>query len=125
MAAALLGVPLRPFNDFVEKRRIQEGKEVRTVEWYLEQSDEKKEFKTTELLKWWRDPAWVAANPKHPLARFREYWNALKDACAHENQAVPIAVKVRELGGGRKRAVFIPFDITPERKKELLEMFNA
>lgn len=121
MAAAVLGVPLRPVNDCVETRRVEGGKEVRYVAWYLEQCDAAKIYKTNELLKWWRDPAWLAANPEHPLARFREYWQALKDAEAHEQNCLVLAAVTRG-----KRHVHIPMypPITEERKKQLLAMLD-
>lgn len=119
MAAACLGVHLRPTNDFVEKRRLQNGKEVRSCEWYLEQADPAKIHRTNELRKWWDDPAWVAAHPEHPLAVLREYWNALQDAAAHEQKTVPLAVVKK----GNKYA-FIPLDCEPDRKKKLLQMLN-
>lgn len=119
MACAVLGVQLRPVNDFVEKRRMVNGKEVRHVSWYLEQASPDKTQKTNELLGWWKDPEWLAANPTHPLALLKEYWQALKDAKAHEEQTVPIAVVTRG-----KRHVELPYDIDPERKKQLLQMLN-
>lgn len=119
MAAAVLGVKLRPFNDFVEKRRMVDGKEVRTVEWYLEQTDPLQRHKSAELLKWWNDLEWLKANTDHPLALLKEYWTALKDAEQHEKDAVPIAVVCR----GKKYA-FIPYDCPQDRKQKLLKMLE-
>ena len=122
MAAAVLGVPLRPVNDFVETRRVENGKEVRYVAWYLEQCSPDQIHKTNELLKWWRDPAWLKANPAHPLAQFREYWQALKDAEAHEKQSLVLAAITR---GNRHAHIPIFPPIPEEKKKQILTMLES
>jgi hypothetical protein len=121
MAAAVLGVPLRPLNDFVEYRRRKEGGGGVQIDvaWFLEQRSPDGEQKTNQLWLWWNDPAWLSANPGHPLARFKEYWQALKDARAHEEKVVPLAVVTRG-----NRTLHIPFDVTPERKAKLLALLN-
>ncbi len=121
MAAAVLGVPLRPVNDFVETRRVEDGRETRYVAWYLEQSDASQQQKTNELLRWWRDPKWLAENPTHPLAMMREYWQALRDAAAREKTGLILAAITR----GKKHA-HIPIQppISPERKNKILEMLE-
>lgn len=120
MAAAVLGVPLRPVNDFVEYRRRKEGGGVQIdVAWFLEQRSPDGQVKTNQLWLRWNDPAWLAANPQHPLALFKEYWQALKDARAREERVVPLGVVTRG-----EKTLHIPFDVTPEKKAKLLALLN-
>ncbi len=65
-------------------------------------------------------PRLAGANPTHPLAMFREYWQALKDAQAHEaTGALFLSVITRG-----KRHVHIPRNLDPERKAQLLQMLD-
>jgi hypothetical protein len=122
MAAAVLGVRLAPVNDCIEYRRVgSDGKPVRSVSWFLEQSDPKRVYRTAELYRWWRDPAWLAANPTHPLALLREYWQALQDAEAREKSALILAAITR---GNRHLHLPLNTNLDPERKAKLLELLE-
>jgi len=120
MAAALLGVPLAEQNDFILTRRVEAGKSVELVSWYLATKSADGRFKTAQLWAWWNDPEWLAANPTHPLAIYREFADALRDAAAHEAATPAIAVLTR----GARRA-FIPVNLPADRKKKLLELFET
>lgn len=68
------------------------------------------------LVKQWRSPEWLAANPQTPLAWVRQAVVNTSAFRASLAKVSPLAVVRR----GRRKAL-IPVDATEERKKELLE----
>jgi len=123
MAAAVLGIPLAPINDFVEYRRVDAtGQPKQTVSWFLAQRDPTGRYKTNALYRQWRDPAWLAANPEHPLALMRAYSAALRAGEAHEATGGLILAAITR---GQKHA-HIPLntDLDPVRKQQLLDMLD-
>lgn len=90
-------------------------------------------FETDKLRKWWSDPAWLEANPTHPLAllRRREAFDGIPSEILDRSRrieawlreelkkSVPLAV-VRK---GQKR-VLIPIDATPAEEALWLEKLN-
>jgi hypothetical protein len=120
MAAALLGVPLRKRNDFVITRRVESGARVDMIAWNFNLKSRDGQYKAALLWKWWNDPEWLAANPTHPLAIYREFAQALEDAAAHEATAIPLAV----FSHGRRYA-HIPINCKPERKEKLLALLRS
>jgi len=118
MVAALvtLGVPLYAAQPFLETREIAEGQEKRIVTWCLGTITSDGRFKTRELIQWWKDEAWFAINPEHPLAYAKAAVANHQRLVAAVKTSVPLAL-VRK---GRKLAL-IPFDAPPERRQQLLD----
>ena len=121
MVAALvtLGVPFYEAQPFLETREIVDGQEKRTVTWCLETKTADGRFKTRELIQWWRDDAWLHANPEHPLAYAKAAVANYRRLVAGIETSVPLAL-VRK---GRKFAL-IPFDAPPARRQQLLDSLN-
>lgn len=70
-ALTTLGVPEHPDKRFAytDTRTAIEGGAVRRVlKWCLLSKSSDGVYKTQQLIKWWHDPAWLAANPTHELA---------------------------------------------------------
>lgn len=114
-----LGVPFYDEQPFMETREIVNGEERRTVTWCLRTKTEDGRFKTRELIQWWKDEAWLHANPEHPLAY-------AKAAIANHQRlvaGVKISAPVALVRKGKKFAL-IPFDAPPARRQQLLDSLN-
>jgi hypothetical protein len=77
MAAAVLGIPLRPIP-FTDRTRATPSGKVRELAWLLE--DETAGVETVQLWERWHSPTWREANPDAPITLLRTYWDALLEA---------------------------------------------
>ena len=115
-ALTALGVPFYESQPYLEAREIVHGEERITVTWCMETHTADNRWKTQDLIAWWHDVEWLAANEDHPLAYAR--------AAARNYQRIMDGVKSSApVGIVRKGSKFalIPFDATPERRKALLD----
>ncbi|MCX6968199.1 MAG: hypothetical protein NTZ46_10575 [Verrucomicrobia bacterium] len=118
-ALVTMGVAFYDAQPYLETREIVNGEERRTVTWCLATKTADGRFKTRELIQWWRDAAWLAANPEHPLAY-------AKKAVANYQRLVDGVKSTAPIGIIRKGGKFamIPFDAAPERRQQLLDSLN-
>ena len=114
-----LGVPFYKPQPFLETREIIEGQEKRTMTWCLHPKSTDGRFKTHELIQWWHDESWLAANSEHPLAYAKAAVANYQRLVAGTKSSVPLAL-IRK----GKRFALIPFDATPERRQQLLDRLN-
>ncbi len=121
MVAALvtLGVPFYAPQPFLETRETLNEQEKRTVTWCLQTKSSDGRFKTRELIQWWRDEAWLAANPEHPLAYVKAAIANHQRFAAAMKTSIPLAL-VRK----GKRFALIPLDATSKRRQQLLDLLN-
>jgi hypothetical protein len=77
MAAAVLGIPLRPIP-FTDRTRATAAGKTRELAWLLE--DEAAGLETAKLWQQWHSAAWREANPTAPITLLRSYWDALQEA---------------------------------------------
>jgi len=115
-ALTALGVPFYAEQPYLETREIVHGEERITVTWCMKTSTADGRFKTQELIRWWHDEAWLAANEDHPLAYARAAAVNYRRIADGVKGSAPVGI-VRK---GSKFAL-IPFDVSPERRKELLD----
>jgi|GEM_PF-1231724 len=114
-ALTALGIPLDTDCPYQETREMVDGHEQRVVTWVLKPSSVCGRFETQAMLKAWDDPAFAKTNPEHPFAYIKQaFENLLRIRCGVAAQA-PLAL-IRK----GKRIALIPFDLTPERREELL-----
>jgi len=118
-ALVTLGVPFYEPQPYQETREIVDGQEKHTVTWCLQTKTEDGRFKTRELIQWWRDDAWLATNNEHPLAYAKAAIANYQRLTAGVKTSVPLAM-VRK----GKRFALIPFDATPERRLQLLNLLS-
>ena len=121
MVAALVSLGVQPYDSqpYLETREIVDDIEKRVVTWCLQTRSEDLRFKTRELIAWWHDEAWLKANPEHPLSYAKAAVANFQRLSAGVNASVPLAL-VRK---GKKFAL-IPFDASPERRQQLLDLLN-
>ena len=75
---------------------------------------------TAELIKWWSDPEWLAANPAHE-------WTTVR-TILHCGAAVARAIRESEPREVHRRGdlqCHIPIHATPERRQWLLDQFHG
>ena len=118
-ALVSLGVPFYEPQPYLETREIVEGAEKRTITWCLHTKTSDGRFKTRELIKLWHDEAWLAANPDHPLAYAKATVTNYQRLVDGVKASVPLAL-VRK----GKRFALIPFDASPQRRQQLLDLLN-
>lgn len=126
MVAALtaMGVELdEHFPPTETREKVPDGKggyrTKRTVTFTLRPKSSCGRFKTATLIGWWKDPAWHAANPEHPLAYLKQGFENFSRIGDFVHSIVPCAIHRK----GRRIAV-IPLDASPERRQALLDGLN-
>lgn len=77
MAAAVLGIPLRPVP-FTDRTRATTDGKVRELAWLLD--DKAGDIEAAKLWQQWHSKEWREANPDAPITLLRAYWDALQEA---------------------------------------------
>jgi len=115
-ALTALGVPFYEQQPYLETREIVHGEERVTVTWCMETRTADGRYRTQDLITWWHDAEWLAANEDHPLAYARA-------AVANYRRIVDGVKSSAPVGIVRKGSKFalVPFDATPERRQALLD----
>lgn len=113
-ALLTLGAQLDETQPYQEFREVVDGQPRRQVMWLLKEKT-LTGVAVQDLVKQWRDEAWLKANPESPLAHIK---------CAIENYrqlviAIKSSVPVSIVRRGRKLAI-IPKNASPDRRTELL-----
>jgi len=115
-ALAAVGIPLDSDCPYLETRELIDGREQRVVTWTIKPESACERFITQAMIRAWNETDFVQHNPEHPLsyikAAFQNHARVLESIISQ----APLAL-IRK----GKRMALIPFDATPERRKELLE----
>ena len=114
-ALATLGIPLDHDCPFLETRELIDGRERRLVTWTLKAQSVCGQHDARKLIEAWHDPVWTTQNAEHPFAYIATAFRNASLLGAEVARLAPVAL-IRK---GRRLAL-VPFDATPERRKELL-----
>jgi hypothetical protein len=115
-----VGVTLHPAFPFAIRTEEIGGELVTTWRWLLAVASVDGLYATGDLLQWWADAAWQAANPKHEFALVCAVVRNMGVVAADVRATVPRAV-VRQ---GRTSA-FIPATASPARRSHLLAQLDG
>ena len=117
MAAALatIGIALDEDCPFQETWEVVNEVQERVVTWVFKPKSNCGRYQTQEMIEAWDDPSFVVQNPEHPFAYVKAALGNHTRLVEQISRHAPIAI-IRK---GRRMA-FIPFDVAPERREELL-----
>jgi hypothetical protein len=110
-----VGVGLHPQFAFYAWREEIAGETVTMWRWVLAAKSSDGLYKTADLMKWWRDPAWGKANPKHEFAIVCAAMRNMGVQASEVRAQVPRVVVRR----GEMEA-HIPVNASPARRAHLL-----
>ncbi len=114
-ALATLGIPLDNDCPYLETRELIDGGERRLVTWTLKAQSVCGQHDARKLIEAWHDPVWTTQNAEHPFAYIITAFRNSSLLGAEVARLAPVAL-IRK---GRRFAL-VPFDASPERRKELL-----
>jgi hypothetical protein len=119
-ALVAMGAQFSETQPYQEFREVIDGKAVRRVMWLLKEKTANN-VAVKDLVNWWRDAKWQAANPEHPLCYVKaalETYKQLVDVII--KKAIPCNIVRRG-----KQMVILPNNATPERRAELLKKLEV
>jgi hypothetical protein len=122
-ALTTLGVPepSEPGMGYADFREVApDGTVHRVLRWTLLDASADGRYQTQDLIKWWRDPVWLAANPTHELAILKVgLENMLR--LAERIAKTPYTQVLRK---GR-RQLHLPANLSPEKRTAALAAFEG
>ena len=117
LATALLtvGVPQHPQIPFAISTQEIDGKPHTTWRWLFATRSACGTYATGDLIKWWDDTAWLAANPRHEWTQVRTTLLNMAEVARRIRETIPRAVIRRGT-----RTAHIPANASPARRAHLI-----
>lgn len=120
LALLAFGCTPRAEAPLLETVEIIDGQAVQRHSWFFEEKSADGKWSADQLRKWWRDEAWLASHPEHPLTFLRDAARLAPQVARELAKSVPLGIVRR----GQKM-VLIPVDATPEEEARLMEKLAA
>lgn len=117
-ALTTLGIPLHPTPgmDYVDFREpTPEGGVRRILQWALLSKSADGVYSTNQVIRWWNDDAWLAANPVHEITVLKNGLGNMMRMAARIRNTPPTHI----YRSGQRRA-HIPENLSPEKREAAL-----